>query len=205
MNWIPQPPTDNLYKFAAIWGLRLMLGASLFIAWLVSVDIKARSKLDATQNYLRSSATSLQISRRIESINAGAIDKDKPDWVPTQWSSEHELKVLEDALLKHQASMERNKEVMDANTTSDLEFTQRRDVRAFGGFYAFLAASLFVLGFGGWWRRVHRIENAIRDAELKARELTNEKLQIEIALLRRSAPQKGSLGSTDKRGKRAHR
>lgn len=186
MNWLPQTPTENLYKFSAIWGLRLILGMLIFLAWLISIEIKIEKEENAAIDYYRSQTIIYDITPRIESIQKGDFDKNKLSWTPAHWSTEKEKEFLQRAVANHRLSMTKNKNVMSASTGSDLEILERLDVQVAGISYIASAVTLFLFGFGGWKRKIHEIENRMREADLITKELTNEKILMEIRLLRQS-------------------
>lgn len=113
MSWMPPPPTDSLYKFSAIWGLRMILGVLIFFGWLISVEMKINREYEASLDYFRSAMVVPSIERRIASLKQGDIEGNKLDWALSHWSPQDEQRILQGALKSHQGSMEKSKLLMN--------------------------------------------------------------------------------------------
>lgn len=99
MPIIPTPPTDNLYKFIAIFGMWAFGFAVLFFSTLIFASYKYEVLLGQQTEVMRVQGLIDTANRRIAALDAGQFDKYKITWLT---GYEHrptdEKKFLEGAL-----------------------------------------------------------------------------------------------------------
>jgi len=103
--------------------------------WLVNVQIQLDKDRVRSQAYFFSVNMERNIERRLDSIEAGDVDKNRLDWVPSNFSIEEEKHFLEIAQSNHKETIKKNEDVLDSNPAEDLQLIKRWDVRIASAFY----------------------------------------------------------------------
>lgn len=175
--FLPSPPTDNLYKFMAIFGAWALL---ILMVFLMGVDYLAfESKVEAQQTtaYYRAAHNVQLIQDRLAAIQAGRLNDAIVPWAPLHDGSDSEKAFLQDGLQNNQTYVTRHKD--DANR-DDVQTSWQILSAIHGLFYilVFVGVGIFclVLGFYRWWR-IQRVSDDLQDSQLKFQKMTNQKLQ----------------------------
>ncbi|RBC02804.1 hypothetical protein C3E97_008600 [Pseudomonas sp. MWU12-2115] len=183
MQWLPSPPTDNLYKFMAIFGLWLLLGLLLLFAWFGYMNFKLDEESRDNQHYYFSKNMKLDISRRLASLEANNSGENKLEWVPENSSPDQEKSFLKEALKNHEETMESTKYVLKSQTGRDLKIFEASGALWILWLYVAIAIACPYLGFKWWYKKIQLPNEAANDMELKIKEASLLKLQIEISQL----------------------
>jgi len=184
MKGLPNPPTDNIYKFMAISGLWLFVGFVVLYIWLVSVQIQLDKDSVRLQSYYFSVNIKRNIERRLSSIEKKEYDKSRLDWVPSSWSVGQEVLFLNKALENHEKTINRNKGSLNSNTGENLKLFERTDLRAAFVLYVALMVGLIWFGFSRWIKVTHSINEQIKELDRDIKLKTLQKLELEIKQLK---------------------
>jgi hypothetical protein len=181
IQFLPSPPTDNLYKFMAIFGAWALLILALFVMSIGYISFKSREESQQAIAYTRSVGTVLHIQDRLDAIQAGRLNDAIVTWSPIQDGSDTEKAFLRKALqnnkeylARHQGDAERHDawtfwQILEA--THGIVF-----ILIFGGVGIFC----FIYGFRRWYKRVQRVSDAILLGKQTLQELTNQKLKRDL-------------------------
>jgi len=181
MQWFPTPPTDNLYKFAAVCGL-LMLGGALFsILALAYLDYRIEVQTDASLYNFSSQKNQRLFSKRITALEAGEKEKDLIPQISKDLNNNSDF--LKTAL-KIQSDMNAGYKPADPDTL-DLVFNFIRARETFSlivlVIYAVVASSLTVFGLNGWRKKIHEPSERQNELDEEIKKASLLKLHIEIS------------------------
>ena len=185
MNWLPSPPTDNLYKFSAISGLWLLLGLLVFFSWLGFLQFQNAKEAKRSQAYFFAEQMEMQISARLDSINAKRPTENKLEWTPPGATLEQEQKFLQMALDNHRRTIEKNKNIFDRKSGEDLEILKSMGFYWLMPIYVFFAVGCPFFGFIGWYRKVQKPSEEAHILDCRVKEATILKIKAEIHHLSR--------------------
>ncbi len=185
MNWLPSPPTDNLYKFVAISGLWLLLGLLVFFSWLGYLQFQNSKEAKRSQAYFFSERMEIQISARLDSIKANRPKENKLEWTPPDATLEQEQQFLQMALNNHRQTIEKNKDVLDRKPGEDLEILKAMGFYWLMPVYVFFAVSCPFIGFLGWYRKIQKPSEEAHGLDCRVKEITILKIEAEIRHLSR--------------------
>lgn len=185
MQLLPTPPTDNLYKFMAISGLWLVAGILLFMFWLVYWGFQSQIEMKHSQEYFFSVNMEREISSRINSINSGKYDENKLSWVPAGSTPEQERSFLKFGLDNHRKTIEKYKKEVEAERIDIIEYIGEKYLIVCLSLYASVMSFFLVFGFSWWYKKVQKPSEKMHDIDYKIKQLTQDKLELEISLLRK--------------------
>jgi len=180
IKFLPTPPTDNLYKFMAIFGAWALLILAGFMMGIGYLGFKSRQEMQQTVAYYRTTGTIRDIQDRLAAIQAGRPKDAIVSWAPLHDGSDAEKAFLQNALKSNQAYLARHHDDLD-----------RHDVWTFWQIFSATDGLFFILVLGGVgifcfifgflrWRHIQHISNAILHGELAFQEMANQKLQLEL-------------------------
>ncbi len=186
MTFLPKPPTDNIYKFAALsgtWILALIIGYYLFLGYL-NLNLKKES---VQQNTLFTSQSMIKkIDKRLLAIYEKRLEDDKLNWVPNSDGS-----VQEESFLKKQKEIHNKKVSKYQPLVQKAEFKNLASLLFKTGahlvFLIFIPIGVFLVwqGYKQWYVRIQKpIDNQYK-YDLEIKKLTIEKLNREIKKLKR--------------------
>ncbi len=180
IQFLPSPPTDNLYKFMAIFGAWALLILAVF---LMGVDFLAfKSKVEAQQTiaYYRATHNVQLIQDRLAAIQAGRLNDAIVPWAPLHDGSDSEKAFLQNGLQNNQAYVTRHKDDADRD---DVQTDWQILSAVHGLFYILVFTGIGILclipGFYRWWT-IQRVSDALLDSELDFQKMTNQKLRREL-------------------------
>lgn len=180
MNWLPSPPTDNLYKFIAIFGLYLLLGLLAFFSWLGYLQFHSEREMKRSQAYFFSVQMESQISARLSSIKAKRLSENKLEWTPPGATSDQEQKFLQMALENHRQTIQKNKDVLNTRPGEELEVMKAMGYFWLMPIYVLFAVGCPFFGFLGWYRKIQRPSEEAHVLDCKLKEATIRKTDAEI-------------------------
>jgi len=186
MNFLPKPPTDNLYKFVAILGL-WMLVFTVAIGFFINFMIyQIEQETETVARLMGYDSKLSRIERRLQSIEDGELDQNIVDTSPVNDGSQEELNYLID--LKG-----RIKETVDELESRGTDYAQAVKV-AWGiklhwFLYIFpsLSCLFFWFGFRQWYFKIQKPSEDALAQQRRINELTIQRLEQEIALTKKSS------------------
>jgi hypothetical protein len=146
------PPTDNLYKFVAIFGLVLIVGGCVLL--YITVDNSLEAATRANQGFRSAIAT--EESPEVQEVLSEAISK--------MVDERRQDPGLAAALRAAGASDEAIAEAVAMQEAADVFFAHESRLRGVTGVARMLGglgAIVSAVGFGFWYRRVQRFEDQI--------------------------------------------
>jgi len=168
----------------AISGLWFIAGFIALCIWLVNTQIQLDKEVLKTESYFFSVNMERKIKRRLESINNENLDENRLDWVHASYTPAQEKRFISKALENHQETIKKNKEVLDSSTGEELKLIERWDVRILGGLYIALMVILTWFGFSRWVTKTQIVDEEAKALDLKIKERTLKKLDLEIQQLK---------------------
>lgn len=179
MKIIPSPPTDNLYKFVAIFGLWLCTVLVVFLGFTNYLVYESAQEARLTGYYVFAEGRINEVSRRIKAIDEGRKLDDLVADIPRMPSLAQEREFLENIRTRFQKNLAERKPVPQWRS----QFFEQLD--AMGGEYTVAAFSLvavgcFYFGFRGWYRNVQgpSEQAAHIDLQLKRKELDLKHIEL---------------------------
>lgn len=189
MKIIPTAPTDNLYKFMAIFGLSLTVILAAVLVWFSYLSYLGSKELEATQSYYYSQDTVRQVTVRMTAITEGRLNENKLDWVPAYEKPSDEMKFLKLVYENHQKSMAESEPVMNRKSGQYFEVLEAMGIQWILPAYTVVCILLAVIGFERWYVKIQRpadklapFEFRIKETELKLKETELQQKEIEIQL-----------------------
>lgn len=183
MQILPAPPTDNIYKFAAITGIWFAVALAVIFLGLAYVKDQNIIERQRSSNYDYAVAQVALIARRLDFIASGNEDSGRLVWMPISVPVEAEKPQLDNLLREYRAT------VTTYEATPRSEVVQRSEQLVIVVSYWFyvvfaliivLAVVLTIFGFGGWYRYVQRPAERLLEVELKLRHAELKKLELEL-------------------------
>lgn len=174
MNYLPAPPTDNLYKFAAITGLWFVMVVIAYFAYLAYLGHMSEKESNEYMSYMRSVMMTEDISKRVEQHNIGKATKtNRPDWIPQHFTDQDELRFLKNALNNHQETIADYKKhphpyQEQLNDLLVIPIRATLIILAFG-------YGLMVWGFIAWYKKVQRPQDEHTKLEIELKKSMLEK------------------------------
>lgn len=189
IKFLPTPPTDNLYKFMAIFGAWALLTLALFMMGIGYLGFKSKEETQQTIAYYRTTSAVQHIQDRLAAIQAGRLKDAIVPWAPLHDGSEAEKVFLQNALRNNQAYLAHHHDDADRHDI----WTYWQIFSATGGIYFILALGVtgipcFLFGFFRW-QHIQSVSDAILDGQLAFQKMTNQKLQCELEAKVSSPPQ----------------
>ena len=181
MNWLPTPPTDNLYKFAAISGIWLI---TIVIAiWVYLFNLLYISGIEAKQTtaYYVSLDMERQINNRLLAIKQKKLDEYRPSWIQKELPIAQEKILLDIALENHSKTVEKYKDVAEKEHNNPLIDGPQPSwfVYAFSTVNA-LAIVVTLWGFINWYKKLQRPQEKMHDIDYLIKQKTLQNLNIEM-------------------------
>lgn len=179
MNYLPAPPTDNLYKFMAITGLWFVMGVLAYFAYLGYLGYMSEKESNEYRSYMHSIMMSQDISKRINQHKTNKAAKaTRPDWIPEHFTKEDELHFLEKALENHQ------KTITDYQGAIHPYGEQLHELLAVP-LRVTLTILIFgyilvIVGFIRWYKKVQQPQDELTKLEVELKKITLEKTKAEI-------------------------
>lgn len=180
IQFLPSPPTDNLYKFMAIFGAWALLILSVFLMGTDYLAFKSKVEAQQTIAYYRATHNVKLIQDRLAAIQAGRLNDAIVPWAPHHDGSDSEKVFLQNGLQNNQAYVTHHQDDADRDDVQ----TDWQILSAIHGLFYILVfggVGIFCLisGFYRWWR-IQRISDALQDNELAFQKMTNQKLQRKL-------------------------
>ncbi|KFF45399.1 MULTISPECIES: hypothetical protein [Pseudomonas] len=181
MQWFPTPPTDNLYKFAAVCGL-LMLGGALFaILSLAYLDYRIEVQTNASLDNFSNQHNQRLFENRITALKEGDTEKDYIPQLSKKLNNDPDFLA---AALKIQSELKAGYKPADPDTL-DLVFNFVRAREALSlialVIYALVASWLTVFGLSGWRKKIHGPNERQNELDEEIKKASLLKLHIEIS------------------------
>lgn len=186
MNWLPSPPTDNLYKFIAIFGLWLLLGLIMVFAWLGYLQFQLEKEGERAQAYFSSKRMEAQISARLASVKARRPAENKLEWMPPDISLEQEQKLIQEMLTDHKQAIEKNKDALDRKFGEELKLLGSMGFPWVMPIYMLFTVSCTLFGFIQWHRKIQKPSEEAHILDCRLKEVEIKKIEAEIRDLRRN-------------------
>lgn len=188
IKFLPTPPTDNLYKFMAIFGAWALLILALFMMGIGYLGFKSKEETQQTIAYYRTTSTVQHIQDRLAAIQAGRLKDAIVPWAPLHDGSGAEKAFLQNALRNNQAYLAHHHDDADRHDI----WTYWQIFSATHGIYFILALGgtgifCFLFGFRRW-QHIQSVSDAILDGELTFQKMTNQKLQRELEAMASHPP-----------------
>lgn len=181
MQWFPTPPTDNLYKFAAVCGL-LMLGGALFVILaLAYLDYRIEAQTDASLDNFSSQHNQRLFSKRITALDGKDNEK---DWIPQLSKELNNDPIFLKNVLNIQKEMSAGYNPADPDTLDlAFNFVHARETLSLIVLviYALVASSLTVFGLSGWRKKIHEPNERQNELDEEIKKASLLKLHIEIS------------------------
>lgn len=188
IKFLPTPPTDNLYKFMAIFGAWALLILAVFMMGVGYLGFKSKEETQQTIAYYRTTSTVRHIQDRLAAIQAGRLEDAIVSWAPLHDGSDAEKTFLQNALQNNQTYL--------AHHHGDAD---RHDVWTFWQIFSATDGLFFILVLGGTgifcfifgflrWQHIQSISDAILRGELAFQEMTNQKIRCELEATAPSPP-----------------
>ncbi len=182
MNFLPKPPTDNLYKLSAISGTWLLsFGVIYYIALgFLSYNLEVESR--KTSVLFSSQKKIVQIDERLEAISNGNL---KESIVPGSIrfdGSEKEVEFLEGQKEKLLKIVDRYLPIAQKGEFRELsnQVFKTGFHATFIWFISILGALSIVYGYRSWYVKIQRISDEQQKIDLLIKKLTARKLINEI-------------------------
>lgn len=185
---LPAPPTDNLYKFMAIFGAWTLLILAVFMMGVDYLVYKSKEEMQQTVAYYRATDNIQHIQDRLAAIQAGQLNKAIVWWAPIHDGSKAEKIYLQNDLQLNQAYLNRHQ--------GD---DHRHDAKTYWKIFSAIHAIVYILVLGGigifclvsgfyrWWR-VQRISDDMLLDQQNCQKMTNKKLKLELETMATPSP-----------------
>lgn len=187
MNFLPKPPTDNLYKFMAISGIWMMGFVIAFIMYLGYLNYQIEKEGIKQNSFYRTEALSIQIDDRLASISEGNLNDNIIDWALINDGSKEEISFLNNLKKAQEKKIQEYK----ADPVNDEYGKQIHLAEATGLMWViytliFLSVLCLWLGFRFWYTHVQKPANTLISKDIEIRNLTIEKMKLDIDITRLS-------------------
>lgn len=187
INFLPKPPTDNLYKFAAILGLWLLI-FTIAIAFFISfITYQIEQETDATARLMSHNSKLHQIEKRLSSIDAGDIEQNVLNFSRVHDGSEQEIIHLNEL----KALISQKVEAIKSNSTNyarSIEVFWKIKLHWFLYILPIISATLFFFGFRQWYIKIQKPSETAMVQQLRINELTIKQLEKEIVQAKKVLP-----------------
>lgn len=198
-----KPPTDNLYKFAAVFGLVLFVGGLFFPPWLFhqsglellkavagnkelavyeTLGEERKQQLKTRTQQAETQLKQLQdrISHLASSRNSHSDEIDKLESAIKD--ANKRLETLEDASYEFNLNLELKKaQVREQQTLSINETRDSRLVMVVGWVFAALGVVIAVRGFVMWYRRVQVFQDTNLKVEVTSKDASATRSEADAA------------------------
>lgn len=190
-----KPPTDNLYKFAAIFGLVLFVGGLVFPPWLfyqssleLLKTVAGKDELAAHEKFAQERKQQLerrknqaetelkQLQARLGNLaSSGSSGSDEIDKLESAIKDANKrFETLEDAAYEFNLNLELKKaQVREQRTLSTNETRNARLVMVVGWVFAGFGVVMAFRGFRMWYRRVQVFQDKSLEMEVNSRNATS--------------------------------
>lgn len=192
MNFFPTPPTDNLYKFCAIFGAWLVAAVVALFMFLGYVKYDSEKQFIAQTHHFRTTNNYQSVLDRLESIEKGNFGENIIEWIPVSDGSEQEVQ----GLLQIKANYERA--IKEYEETVRTDYRAAFDIVEATGFIWLICILItmaflcFYFGFKLWYIKVQKVSDELMLTDLEIKRLTLRQLERDIHKTRKYVvPKKG--------------
>lgn len=169
MKFLPAPPTDNLYKYAAITGLWLSLGFSALFVYFIDTSNRLQDYYQHSLWVHKDKQFIDSAEKRIRSLQANKEQENKMEYISDTFDASQELVFLKNSIPLVQRKIEENTNAMAK--LGDPESDWKRFERAFLGAWLPAAIGLsLLLSYGGfrlWYGRTQKRADELLVLELE--------------------------------------
>lgn len=180
MEILPSPPTDNIYKFAAIlgaWFAAVLLGIFVVFSY---VTYQSSEGMQRTVVRGQDMNSEFQVSQRLEAIDSGRFSDARLTWMSPNISIDQERKMLSDLQTRLRTSIDQFEERPEDPVVKHFkEFTASRlEWTLF--IVVFFAVIPTLWGFLRWYQRIQLPSERMLTIELQIKELEFARLVREF-------------------------
>lgn len=179
MEILPSPPTDNIYKFAAILGLwfaTLLLGIFIVFAY---VTYKSSEGMKRAAVYGQNLNSEFQVSQRLEAIESGRLSEARLTWMLPNTPIDQERKMLADLRTRLSTSIAEFEALPEDPVVKRFKEFSGARLEWTLVVVVLLAVIPTLWGFFRWYKRVQLPSEKMLAIELQIKELELARLERE--------------------------
>lgn len=178
-QWLPTPPTDNLYKFMAISGVWLSTLVLIIYLLLGYANFRINEDEKVFLSAAQSKNIVAEIENRLKSIDNSAFEENRLDWIPEDISPEDERNRLIYALSRHKESISKAENIAKDDTGEKLRIAIASGFWPIVNITIFAAVFLCYFGFTRWYKYVQKPADTAAKTEQLLREENLLKMVLE--------------------------
>jgi len=91
MQWLPSPPTDNIYKLLAVFGLWLIAGALTLVSIFTYLDYRFQKETREESHHSQTEQMVNDFTKRIEALEKGTPELHKIADLPETFNTRRHL------------------------------------------------------------------------------------------------------------------
>ncbi|SYZ83251.1 Uncharacterised protein [Vibrio paracholerae] len=179
MTFFPTPPTDNLYKFCAIFGAWLVAAVVALFVLLEYVTYDLEKQSLAQMHHFRTTSNYQKIVDRLSSIEQGDLGENIIEWLPNSDGSVQEVKHLHEIKSNYQKLIEEYENEVRIDYGEIIEVVDATRIMWLIYVLIGLAAFCFYFGFKYWYVKVQKVSDELMQKDLAIKRLTLEQLERE--------------------------
>nr|PMK12041.1 hypothetical protein BCU07_11075 [Vibrio sp. 10N.261.54.E10] len=185
VNFFPTPPTDNLYKFCAIFGAWLVAGVIALFMLLGYVMYDAEKQLIAQTHHIRTTGNYQRVLDRLESIEQGNLGENIIEWTLISDGSEQEVQGLLQIKSNHEKAIKEYEEAIRTDYRNAFDIAEATGVMWVILILITIAVFFFYFGFKYWYVKVQKVSDELMLTDLKIKRLTLIQLEQELRRTRK--------------------
>ena len=183
MQWLPSPPTDNIYNLLAVFGLWLIAGALTLVSIFSYLDYRFQKETREESHHSQTEQMVNDFTKRIGALEKGTPELHKIADLPDSFNND--VTFLKNSLVIQERKLstykEREKDNLD--TFMDYLLVHEKEFYIFIGLYATLTSLCTVIGFSRWFQKIQKPGEVLNELDIKIKEASLLKLKIEISQL----------------------
>lgn len=181
MNIIPAAPTENLYKFFAIFGLWLFVILGGVLIGLQYLSYLGDEELKATQSFYSSKDTDRKVMARIKAIQEGRLNDDRIELSADFKVPSEELRFLQIVHENHQKAMATAEPAMNQHIGAKFHMLERLGIKWLLPTYSAICFLFVIYGFSAWHKHIQRPADRLIPIEFKIKEVDLQLKEMELA------------------------
>ncbi|AZF07763.1 hypothetical protein [Pseudomonas sp. R5-89-07] len=183
MQWLPSPPTDNIYKLLAVFGLWLIAGALTLFSIFSYLDYRSQKETREESYHSQTERMVNSFTKRIRALEEGTPELHKIADLPDTFNND--ITFLKNSLAMQEKNLSKYKQRKRDNldTFMDYLLVHETEFYIFVGLYATLTSLCTVIGFSRWFQKIQKPSEVLNELDIRIKEASLLKLKIEISQL----------------------
>ncbi len=181
MNFLPKPPTDNIYKFAALSGTWILVLIIMYYLFLGYLNINLEKESMQVRVLFSSQSMIEKIENRLLAIKEKRLEDSILSWTTFTDGSEQEISYLNKMKKIHEEKVKKYQPLVDERKFNGIAFLVF-ETGAHIVFIIFIPVGVLLVwqGYKQWYIKIQKPIDRQYKYDLMIKKITIKKLELEL-------------------------